>query len=129
MSYLEKINISVPLSVKQQLDEDAALFEIYKKDGETINRNHLLNRVICGYYYQYIEEQASLMTEINNVLLDEDLTNMVMTILSKKGTCSPLSTMNDHAQLLSLKPTKKSAFLIDSFNDTKYGLNSSLPKN
>ena len=74
MSFEEQINISVPYEVKQRLEEDASLFEVFKKDGDTINRNDFINRLIYGYYTKYVEQQSEIAKDIFDVVLDEQLT-------------------------------------------------------
>ena len=56
MGYREKINIYVPQEVGQQLESDARLFEILKKDKRSINRNRFLSMLLCGYYDDYCHE-------------------------------------------------------------------------
>lgn len=70
MAEMEKLNIRIPSSVKQRLDDDAALFEITKENGE-INRNEFLNRIIDGYYPQYDEYHARLEKNIHDIIGDD----------------------------------------------------------
>lgn len=69
MAEMEKLNIRIPSAVKQRLDDDAALFEITKENGE-INRNEFLNRIIDGYYPQYDENYARLEKNIHSIIGD-----------------------------------------------------------
>lgn len=112
MSFEEKINISVPYEVKQRLEEDASLFEVFKKDGETINRNDFINRLIYGYYTKYVEQQSEIAKDIFDVVLDEQLTADVLEVLDKHRKSEYLGGRATHAQIISLKPTKKTKGII-----------------
>lgn len=68
MSYFEKINIYVPETVGRSLENDAMLFEIYKKDGRTINKNRFLSMLIRGYYNAYEEESQKVYSAISEKL-------------------------------------------------------------
>ena len=112
MSFEDKINISVPYEVKQRLEEDASLFEVFKKDGETINRNDFINRLIYGYYTKYVEQQSEIAKDIFDVVLDEQLTAEVLDVLDKHRKREYLSGRDTHAQIISLKPTRKTKGII-----------------
>ena len=68
MSYLEKINIYVPRNIGIQLANDARLFEIFKRDKRTVNRNRFLTKLLCGYYDEYLQENMKIYNQINSVL-------------------------------------------------------------
>ena len=53
---MEKINIYVPDNVGRILENDASLFEIFKRDGRTVNKNRFLSMLITGFYGQYVQE-------------------------------------------------------------------------
>ena len=53
---LEKINIYVPENIGAMIESDATMFEVYKKDGRTINKNRFLGMLIIGYYNDYVTE-------------------------------------------------------------------------
>lgn len=53
---MEKINIYVPDKVGWILENDASLFEIFKRDGRTVNKNRFLSMLITGFYGQYVQE-------------------------------------------------------------------------
>lgn len=129
MDIVNKINISVPISVKQQLDEDAMLFEIYKKDGETINRNGFLNRLIKGYYHQYVQEQESLRCQINDVLMDDYLTSDVMDVLNSRISTNKDQDYKEHSVIISLKPRRDTSHLIQSIIGGANDPDASHPKN
>ena len=51
---MEKINIYVPENIGAMIESDATMFEVYKKDGRTINKNRFLGMLIIGYYNDYV---------------------------------------------------------------------------
>ena len=53
---MEKINIYVPENIGAMIESDATMFEVYKKDGRTINKNRFLGMLIIGYYNDYVTE-------------------------------------------------------------------------
>lgn len=83
MAEMEKLNIRIPSAVKQRLDDDAALFEITKENGE-INRNEFLNRIIDGYYPQYDENYARLEKNIHSIIGDNLKASEVMDCVLKE---------------------------------------------
>ncbi len=50
MDYSERFDIYVTENVAKTLNDDALLFEFFKKDGITINHNRFLTRLISGYF-------------------------------------------------------------------------------
>ena len=67
MSNLEKIDIYVPEKIGNLIKKDAMLFEIFKKDCRSINRNKFLNMLLKGYYNLYAEESQ----EKYNAIIEE----------------------------------------------------------
>lgn len=53
---MEKINVYVPENIGIMLENDAMMFEVYKRDGRTINKNKFLGLLISGYYGDYVTE-------------------------------------------------------------------------
>lgn len=117
VSDLEKINIYVPEYIGAALDKDASMFEIFKKDGRTINRNRFLSMLILGYYNTYIAEcqntKDKVVTELTRKgverresgIIAEGIVNDVFLpeVPSRKGK---------NPSKLSLKPTKETEGLI-----------------
>lgn len=68
MEYYDKINIYVPAKIKQQLDNDAQRFEIFKGDHLTLNRNRFLTMVLCGYYDRFTQEHQLSYDSILSIL-------------------------------------------------------------
>ena len=114
---MEKINIYVPEKIGKMLENDAVMFEVYKKDGRTINKNRFLGLLIKGYYGDYISEaRAAFETILSSIetkklslqekeqIADSVLKNTILpTVPSRKGK---------HPARLSLKPTKDTETLI-----------------
>lgn len=115
---MEKINIYVPENIGTMLESDASLFEVYKKDGRTINKNKFLGMLITGYYGDYVTEArnayetiiASIKTEKLTDLEKEQIAEVILkdvvlpTVPSRKGK---------NPSRLSIKPTKDNEALID----------------
>ena len=115
---LDKINVYVPENIGHMLESDASMFEVYKKDGRTINKNRFLGMLITGYYGDYVTESrsaydrivSSIDTEKLSVkereqIADHILRSVVLpTVPSRKGK---------NPARLSLKPTKDTEPLIE----------------
>ena len=110
MSDLEKINIYVPEETGIMLKNDALLFEVFKKDGKTINMNRFLTLLIKGYYAEYLEETYNKHKQIVDVLQKTGLNKAVINDISESilNTCIlpniPLRKGKNPCRL-SLKPT------------------------
>ena len=52
----ETIKINVPESLNRSLTNDMNNFEVFKRDGETLNFNGFMSSLIAGYYEKYQEE-------------------------------------------------------------------------
>ena len=79
MSFDEKQDIYMPLSVRLVLENDAELFEVLKKDTPSrvmqINLNYFINIAIKQYYSTYKNEQENynkrLLGIFKNLNIDE----------------------------------------------------------
>ena len=115
---MEKINVYVPENIGTMLENDAVMFEVYKNDGRTVNKNKFLGRLITGYYDDYVIEARTaydkIMSDIDTEKLsikekeqiaDSILRNVVLPeVPSRKGK---------NPARLSLKPTKDTEGLIE----------------
>lgn len=123
MSDLEKINIYVPEKIGNILVSDAKLFEIFKKDSQTVNRNRFLGMLIKGYYNYYAAKNKkifdSILTEINSVAIAQDqkeqiaeniLRNVILPEVPKRK--------GKHPTRLFLKPTVDTENLIILITNT-----------
>lgn len=122
MQYREKINIYVPETVGILLNNDAALFEVFKRDGCTINKNRFLSLLIIGYYSAYVSECRQqfesiddvLKKYIQNVIARKDaaesiLNQIVLPKIPKRKGKNPVK--------LSLKPTVETEGIILNVSD------------
>ena len=98
MGYREKINIYVPYNIGKTLDNDAALFEIVKKDQVTINRNRFLSMLISGYYSDYMITNQAKMAAIQDVLTD---------CIEDNNTCKSLAEQIMNAVIIPEIPKRK----------------------
>ena len=115
---MEKINVYVPENIGAMLENDAVMFEVYKKDGRTINKNKFLGMLITGYYGDYVLEARAAYDKIMSAIdiekvsvkekeqiADSILRDVVLPeVPSRKGK-NPIR--------LSLKPTKDTEALIE----------------
>ena len=117
MSNLEKINIYVPVNVGKMLDYDARMFEILKKDAQTINMNRFLSLIICGYYNTYatdcLDLRAKILMELESLSTNVgDKINVAENILRNVILPQIPAKRNKQSMRLSLKPTKDTESLI-----------------
>ena len=122
MSDLEKINIYVPEHVGVMLDNDANMFEVFKKDGRTINRNRFLSLLIVGYYNSYVEEcqkaYESIVRELTRFGIDLNKCHEISDSILNKIVLPYVPTRKGkNPSKLSLKPTKNTEDLITSIMD------------
>ncbi len=64
----ETIKINVPESLNRLLVNDMNNFEVFKRDGETINFNGFMSSLIAGYYEKYQEEVSEQTRRANELL-------------------------------------------------------------
>ena len=116
---MEKINIYVPEKIGSMLKRDASMFEVYKRDGQTINKNRFLVMLIKGYYEDYVTEKRS---SYDKVLLSLDDTeklsakekeHIAKRILRNVIYPEVPSRKGKNPARLSLKPTKDTETLIE----------------
>ena len=121
MNDVEKINIRVPKKIGTQLDNDAKLFEILKKDGRTINRNAFLSMLLLGYYNTYSlerQEKSNVILELLKSDLPKEKCKEICEILLKKVVLPVVpSRKGKNPVRLSLKPTKNTESLITSISN------------
>ena len=127
MSNLEKINIFVPESIDNTLKSDMRLFEIFKNDHMTPNKNRFLSLLIAGYYNLYMEDLRKQYQEILNIIKpiisDEhpasEISEKVLNIIFKSSQNNKLEKKNVR---LSLKPTMLTEnILLQIINSTEIG--------
>ena len=117
MSDQDKINIYVPREVGELLDRDIEMFEVFKPDGVTLNRNQFLTQLIVGYYDAYARElqdkYEAIMRELSPIQTDrktrEQIASNILDQLSLPKTSKRVGRTAEH---FSLKPTNKTESLI-----------------
>lgn len=120
---MEKINIYVPEATGMLLNNDAALFEVFKKDGYTINRNRFLSLLVIGYYSAYVSEcrqqyentlenlqQYIQNTTIRKAAAESILNRVILPEIPKRKGKNPVK--------LSLKPTAETEGIILNIADS-----------
>lgn len=117
MNELDKINIYVPREVGDLLDSDNEMFEVFKLDGITPNRNQFLAQLVAGYYDTYARElqakNASILEALSPFLQDRTICDQIATnILDQISLPKTSKRVGRTARHFSLKPTNKTGSLI-----------------
>ena len=117
MSDQDKINIYVPLEVGDLLDSDNEMFEVFKLDEITPNRNQFLTQLVAGYYDTYARElhakNASVLEALSPFLQDRAICDQIATnILDQILLPRTSKRVGRTARHFSLKPTNKTESLI-----------------
>lgn len=115
---MEKINIYVPEETGNLLENDAIMFEIYKKDGRTVNKNKFLGAIITGYYNDYVMESKTAYDSIISALSTSNLSEkekieITNSILKTVVLPEVPSRKGKNPTKLSLKPTKDTEALVE----------------
>lgn len=126
MSYFEKINIYVPETVGRSLENDAMLFEIYKKDGRTINKNRFLSMLIRGYYNAYEEESqkvySAISEKLETIIKDRESKKEIVTAIINDVFRPEIPTRKGkNPARWSLKPTADTEGMINQIMDNLGG--------
>ncbi len=116
--FYEKIKIYVTKTVADVLVRDADFFGFKKKDGITSNKNAFLSALILNYYDDFTNKQKVLGERVEKILKQTGLSdsknlllkNEIIEAFNKESTTSMLEKYD---VLVSLKPTKETASLID----------------
>ena len=114
---MDKINIYVPQDIGTILENDVIQFEIYKKDGCTVNKNRFLAMLVQGYYDDYMLELQNTHKVLCSILsakgLDtSELSDIVNEILTEVVLPKIPTRKGKNPIRLSLKPTKETISLI-----------------
>jgi len=110
MSDLDKINIYVPEETARILESDAEMFEFFKKDGRTVNRNRFLNALLNGYDAQYSAEYRrtyeAILTQLDSPGLSQNEKERLADRIQKEVFLPPVRRRKGkHPPKFSLKPT------------------------
>lgn len=129
MNCSDKINIYVPENIGKILERDAMLFEIFKKDGRSINKNRFLSMLVKGYYNTYeTENQATYLavfSKIGDAIPNLELKNKIVNqIVNDVIRPKVPSRKGKNPTKLSLKPTTETkgiiTRIIDVLGDNDY---------
>ena len=117
MSDQDKINIYVPREVGELLDSDNEMFEMFKSDGVTPNRNQFLTQLVAGYYDTYTRElqvkYEAILEELSLTQVDRKTREQIASNILKRLTLSRTNKrIGKTAMHFSLKPTNKTESLI-----------------
>ena len=118
---MEKLNIYVPDSIAEILDNDAMMFEVYKKDGKTLNRNKFLGMLISGYNDDYKNEikdsKDAIMTVLGKYTIpkEENPEEIADSILNNAIFPQVSGRTEKHMTRLSFKPTKNNETLVQDY--------------
>lgn len=117
MNYNEKINLYVPRDIGQKLLNDASLFEIFKKDKRTINKNRFLSLLLCNYYSKYLMEKQEyykiIKESLSSLDIPDDKPNQIAQyIVDNTFTPTMPRRKGRNPICFSLKPTKETQPII-----------------
>lgn len=120
---VEKVSIYAPSEVVESLDRDARLFEVFKKDGKTINRNRFLSMLIVGYHESYSQELWRKRSAIQHVLEGTSLGNfeanaVAEEILGAVAMEPRKRSVGKRMTRISLKPTKRTEMVVRNIQDS-----------
>lgn len=120
--YYDKINIYIPQELKNKLLNDAALFEIFKKDGSTINTNKFLSMLLLGYYDSFQDENREIINSVSDVLNDFEISPKnipeITDRLLKEAIMPFESGIGKKMAVISFKPTNKTCELIGIISES-----------
>lgn len=110
MENTEKLNVYIPPEMKAQIQNDAMLFEIFKKNRRDVNINRFLSLLLCGYHDGYLFENDQSHKSIIRILKDYNLSPADLSDISDrilKETILPTDDLYQSKKTipLSLKPT------------------------
>lgn len=117
-----RIDIYVPDEVAKLIHDDGMLFEFYKTDNVTLNKNYFLTELICGYYGSYIEENNHYLGELKKriglyISDKEESEKLANSILTEVVFPEYTNRMRKNVRCLRLKSTKR---LQDRFEAVPY---------
>ena len=110
MENTEKLNLYIPQEMKAQIQNDAMLFEIFKKNRRDVNINRFLSLLLCGYYDDYLQEDDKSHDSIVEILNEYNLSSADKLNISDRILQKGILPTDDlypskNATTISLKPT------------------------
>lgn len=117
MSDLDKIIVYVPEEMTERLKRDAKQFEVFKKDGYSINMNRLLNQIVLGHYDAFVSERRQLtetvFSELQGDVADSTQRRKVAARIARAISLpTPEDRRIKSPKRLSLKPTKDTESIV-----------------
>lgn len=114
----EKIKIYITKEMQEALDRDMELFEFFKKDGKSLNRNEFLSTLILHYYESYGEKLSLLQSQIADKLESLSLNRYEKETLSVQllELMEFNPQLKDHVRYtrtVSLKPTRRTSSALE----------------
>ena len=125
MEYFEKRNIYISQELKSQINNDARLFEVFKKNSREINLNRFISLFLVGYYDNYIAETNLKLNSILDVIKPYKLTNnekidIADSIIKNSIMDQDVKSEGNKSIAISLKPTKDTIRIIQTIEDDLY---------
>lgn len=120
----ETIKINMPESLARSLLNDAAGFEVFKKDGETVNLNSFISSLIAGYYEKYQEELSERLQKTKTLLAsyirNPDLLNQAsMEIVSGDMASENPARKEANSQSIKFRPTRETDGIITEIEEKR----------
>lgn len=112
MDGLDKLSIYVPDSAATAIERDARLFEVFRSDGRTINRNRILSLILLGYSDSFTSERSRLTEAIASELsvsIQDEATRIRLArkIAGRGADPAPSRHRGTRMRRLVIKPTKE----------------------
>ena len=113
----ETIKINMSEFLVRSLFNDAVGFEVFKKDGETVNLNSFISSLIAGYYEKYQEELSERLQKTKTLLAsyirNPDLLNQAsMEIISRDIASENAARKEANSQSIKFRPTRETDGII-----------------
>ncbi len=110
MENTEKLNVYIPQEMKVQIQNDAMLFEIFKKNRREVNINRFLSLLLCGYHDDFLHENNESHHSILGILNGYNISSADQAAISDQILKEAILPTDDLYQSkksipLSLKPT------------------------
>jgi len=110
MENTEKLNVYIPKEMKAQIQNDAMLFEIFKKNRRDVNINRFMSLLLCGYHDDFLHENNKSHDSILSILNEYNLSYSDQADISDRILKESILPTDDLYQSkksipLSLKPT------------------------
>ena len=114
----------MPEFLVRSLFNDAVGFEVFKKDGETVNLNSFISSLIAGYYEKYQEELSERLQKTKTLLAsyirNPDLLNQAsMKIMSREIASENTVRKEANRQSIKFRPTRETDGIITEIEEKR----------